>query len=222
MQLLSASAGRAPPDLPEGYTQFQYAAAKAKGIDVVQWHRPDLAVERVVDEHHRELLRGQSVMAIGLEEFKAEVVRRARKPVASPAKNLRSSSLVFLDADKDDVEIAKLLQSEFTKHQFATALPTLAGAADEIRADLEENLLDCDALLLVYGQTSSIWVRSQLRLFNKLQGKRSQPPRVLALYNGPPLEKAEVGFHLPDVREIDCRTGVRLEPLNAIIEELSR
>jgi hypothetical protein len=131
-------------------------------------------------------------------------------------------SLVFVDADKDDVAIAKLLQSEFSNHQFATALPTLVGPAEEIRADLEENLLDCDALVLVYGQASSIWVRGQLRLFNKLQGKRSHPPRILALYSAPPPYKAEVGFHLPDVREIDCRAGVKLEPVKEIIEELSR
>jgi hypothetical protein len=130
--------------------------------------------------------------------------------------------MVFVNADKDDLDIAKLLQSEFNKHQFTTALPTLTGAAEEIRADLEANLLDCDALLVVYGQTSPIWVRGQWRLFNKLQGKRSSPPQILALYNGPPSHKAEVGFHVPDVREIDCRAEVKLEPVREIIEELSR
>jgi hypothetical protein len=221
VQLVSASAGRKPPDLPEGYTRFQHAAADGKGIAILQWRRPDLDPEHVADAEHRELLKGGTVMAVGLEAFKAEVVRRAKKPVAPPAKKPRSS-LVFLDADNEDLDIAKLLQSEFSKHQFATAVPTLAGTAEEIRADLEENLLDCDALVFIYGQTSSIWVRGQFRLFNKLQAKRSHPPRMLALYNGPPQHKAEVGFHLPAVREIDCRAGVKLEPIEEIIEELSR
>jgi len=221
VQLLSMSPGRTPPDLPEGYTGFQYATASAKGIDILQWRQPSLDPDAIANAQHRELLKGGTVMAVGLEAFKAEVVRRARKPVAPPGKKVKSS-LVFLDADKDDVDIAKLLESEFINHEFATALPTLAGAAEEIRADLEENLLDCDALVFVYGQASSLWVRGQLRLFNKLQGKRSHPPRIIALYNGPPQQKPEVGFRLPDVREIDCRAGVTLEPVKAIIEELSR
>jgi hypothetical protein len=221
VQLLSASAGRTPPDLPEGYTRFQHAAVSQKGIGILQWRRPDLDPERVADVQHRELLKGETVMAVGLEAFKAEVVRLAKKPLAPPAKKA-SSSLVFVNADNNDVDIAKLLESEFIKHQFATTLPTLEGTAEEIRTDLEENLLDCDALVWVYGQTSSIWVRSQYRLFNKLQAKRSHPPRVLALYKGPPPQKPEVGFHLPDVREIDCRAGVELEPVKELIEELSR
>lgn len=220
VQLLSVSAGRTPPDLPEGYTRFQHAAASGKGIGVLQWRQPGLDPEAVANAQHRELLKGGTVMAVGLEAFKAEVVRHARKRVAPPKK--AKSSLVFLDADKDDEDIAKLLEREFSSHQFATALPTLAGAAEDIRADLEENLLDCDALVLVYGQASSIWVRGQLRLFNKLRGKRSHPPRILALYNAPPPHKAEVGFHLPDIREIDCRAGLKLEPVKEIIEELSR
>jgi len=221
VQLLSASAGRTPPDLPEGYTQFQHAAVSKKGIAILQWRRPDLDTERVADAQRRELLKGETVMAVGLEAFKAEVVRLAKKPLAPPAKKA-SSSLVFVNADNNDVDIAKLLHSEFSRHQFATALPTLEGTAEEIRADLEANLLDCDALVWVYGQTSSIWVRNQYRLFNKLQAKRSHPPRVLALYKGPPPHKAEVGFHLPALREIDCRAGVKLEPVKEIIEELSR
>jgi hypothetical protein len=221
VQLISASAGRKPPDLPEGYTRFQHAAANGKGIAILQWRRPDLDPERVAEAQHRELLKGETVMAVGLEAFKAEVVRRSRKPVAPPAKKARSS-LVFLNADNEDLDIAKLLQNEFRKHQFATALPALAGTAEEIRADLEENLLDCDALVFIYGQTSTVWVRNQYRLFNKLQAKRSHPPRMVALYKGPPPHKAEVGFHLPAVREIDCRAGVKLEPIEEIIEELSR
>lgn len=221
VQLLGAYTGRTPPDLAEGYTWFQHAAVRAQRIEILQWRRPDLDPDSVSNPRQRELLKGEAVVAIGFESFKAEVVRRATEPAAPRTRETRSS-LVFIDADKDDVGIAKTLQSEFSKYKFAAIVSSLAGAAEEIRADLEENLIDCDALVLVYGETSPIWVRGQLRLFNKLQGRRPQPPRILAIYTGPPAEKPEVGFHIPDVREIDCRSAVTMEPVRAIIEELSR
>jgi hypothetical protein len=103
-----------------------------------------------------------------------------------------------------------------------TVVPTLEGLAEEVRADLEENLTDCDAFVLVYGDTTPLWVRGQLRLYNKIKSKRSAPPRVLAIYTGPPPDKADIGFNLPDVRLIDCRETGGLEALNALIEELRR
>jgi hypothetical protein len=161
VQLLSRQAGRAPPDLDEGYTRFQYQAAAARGMEIVQWRRPDLDVDNVTNSQHRELLTAETVIATGLETFKAEVLRRA---TPSPQQKLVRSSLVFIDADKDDTVIAKALQLEFSRHNFPAVVPTLDGAAEDVRADLEENIVECDALVLVYGQTTPVWVRGQLRL----------------------------------------------------------
>jgi len=98
----------------------------------------------------------------------------------------------------------------------------LEGPSEQVRADLEENIVDCDALVLVYGQTTDIWVRGQLKLYNKLKPKRTSPARIVALYRGPPPAKPEVGFTLPEMREIDCRTAVTLEPVRTLVEELRR
>jgi hypothetical protein len=217
VQLLSKQPGRAPPDLSEGYTRFQRAAAAARGIEIVQWCRPDLDLDAVTNPQHRELLAADTVIATGLETFKAEVLRRAA-PI--PPKKTTKSSLVFIDADRNDTEIAKALQLEFGRHDFPAIVPALEGPSEQVRADLEENIVDCDALVLVYGQTTDIWVRGQLKLYNKLKPKRTSPPRIVALYCGPPPAKPEVGFILPEMREIDCRTAVTLEPVRTLVEEL--
>ena len=217
VQLLSKQPGRAPPDLSEGYTRFQRAAAAARGIEIVQWCRPDLDLDAVTNPQHRELLAADTVIATGLETFKAEVLWRAA-PI--PPKKTTKSSLVFIDADRNDTEIAKALQLEFGRHDFPAIVPALEGPSEQVRADLEENIVDCDALVLVYGQTTDIWVRGQLKLYNKLKPKRTSPPRIVALYCGPPPAKPEVGFILPEMREIDCRTAVTLEPVRTLVEEL--
>ena len=127
---------------------------------------------------------------------------------------------MFIDADRDDTEIARALQLEFSRHNFPVVVPTLDGPAEQVRADLEENIIECDALVLVYGQTTPVWVRGQQRLYNKLRAKRASPPRIIALYCGPPPAKPDLGFILPEMREIDCRTAMTLEPVRALIEEL--
>jgi hypothetical protein len=218
VQLLSTRPGRAPPDLSEGYTRFQRDAAAARGIEIVQWCRPDLDPDTVTNPQHRELLNAETVIATGFEAFKTEVLRRATP--AQPKKTPARSSLVFIDADRDDTAIARALEQEFRLHKLSVVVPTLEGTAEELRADLEENIVDCDALVLVYGQTTPIWVRGQLRLYSKLKARRAEPPRVLAVYCGPPQTKPELGFSLPEVREIDCRTALTFEPLRTIIQEL--
>lgn len=221
VQLLSRQAGRAPPDLAEGYTRFQHDAAAARGVETIQWRRPDLDLDSVANPQHRGMLSAETVIATGLEAFKAEILRRAPLPPPPPvAQKSSRSSLVFIDADKDDADIAKTLQMEFSRHNFPAVVPTLGGAAEDVRADLEDNIVECDALVVVYGQTTPVWVRGQLRLYNKLKAKRSGPPRILALYSGPPVTKPELGFILPEVREIDGRTAEAIESMRVLIAEL--
>lgn len=221
VQLLSGVAGRAPPDLPEGYLRAQLALAEARGAAVMQWRHPDLDTGRLASAQQRALLGGVHVMAVGLEAFKAEVQQRLSK--RSPAPKAPRSSLVFINADRDDLPIAKALQGEFSRNAFPVAVPSLSGAAEDVRADLEENLVDCDALVLVYGQASPVWVRGQLRLFNRVRRARrpEEPPRVLAIFTGPPSEKEDIGFDLPDARRIDCRDALDLTCLRGIMDALA-
>jgi hypothetical protein len=220
VQLLGAFVGRSPPDLPEGYTRTQFASAAAHKVEILQWRRPDLDLSTLANERHRELLAGEHVMATGLESFKTEALRRAMRPPPTDSRTAQDS-LVFVNADRDDLEIAKQIQQEFLNHALPAAIPKLdGGSAEEIRMDIEESLIECAALVLVYGRTSPFWVRSQLRLFNKVKARRSCPPRVLAVYCGPPVDKQELGFSLPEMREIDARDAVSTKPVLALIEAL--
>lgn len=219
VQLLGAYAGRSPPDLPEGYTRAQLASAQARKIDIMQWRPPDLDLNAIANASQRELLSGPHVAATGFEAFKAEVLRRATRPSPSAGQQPQGS-LVFVNADRDDLDIAKQIQREFQNHSFPVALPALDGAAEDVRTDLEENLLQCDALVLVYGRTSPLWVRGQLRLYNKLKARRAGQPRVMAIYSGPPEDKQDIGFTLPDVQEIDARRSVTMTPVLPLIEAL--
>ncbi len=220
VQLLGRFPGGAPRDLPEGYTAHQFEAARSAGIEIMQWRRPDLDVASANDLGHRALLGGPTVIADSFETFKADVRARAIRRTEPSRNDAARPSLVFINADAEDLPLARELKAEFQRHSIAVSLPAPGGSGEATRLDLEENLVECTALIVVYGQAEPVWVRGQLRLFNKLRARRSQPPRVLAVYAGPPASKPDLEFSLPDVVEIDSRDGVRLEPIQAVAKTL--
>ena len=86
-----------------------------------------------------------------------------------------------------------------------------------MRLDLEENIVECDALVMVYGETTPVWVRGQLRLYSKLKHRRKQPLKTLAIYLGPPESKPDIGMDLPEVKRIDYREGTPAESLRQLL-----
>jgi len=100
-------------------------------------------------------------------------------------------------------------------------LPMREGRPDEIRQDLEANLLDCDGLIVVYGEITEQWVREQLRQWRKMLFRREKPLRALAVYEGPPSEKQRLGMKLPKMHVIDCRQGLQEEKVKGFLSALS-
>ena len=99
---------------------------------------------------------------------------------------------------------------------FALGASQIVGAQEEE----EPNLIDCDALVLVYGETSPTWVRAQLRLFRKMTSQRERDLKLLAICAGPPSEKPDLGVSLPGMRIVECCEKGDLSPLSPLVEEL--
>lgn len=212
-QLLGPIAGRKPPDLQQGYAQYQFDAASAKGMPVMLWRRPDLDLSSVSGAHAA-LLGSPAVQAMSLQSFKAEIVRRMQKPPPPPPKPAKlAGGMVFINAVPDDAELASKLENDFVNEGCTVVLPAPGGAAEEILADLSENIIDCDALVLVYGSAENMWVRSQLKLYNKLKPKREEGDCVVLICNAPPGPKAPIGMRLPEAHEIDYASALSSEPV---------
>jgi len=220
VQLLGPVAGRRPPDLPQGYAQFQYETALAKGVPAMQWRRPDLDPATVTGPHAG-LIGAPSVQAMSLQAFKAEIVRRMQTPPPPPPKPAasRSASTVFINAVQGDIELAAKLEDDFVKEGCTVLLPVLEGPAEEILRDLSENMVDCDALILVYGSAENMWVRSQLKLYNKLKPKRTENDCVVVICNAPPAPKAPIGMRLPEAYEIDFAAVLDSEPVAQLLSK---
>jgi hypothetical protein len=104
------------------------------------------------------------------------------------------------------------------KYGLGCATPLREGDPAEIRQDLEENLSDCDGVIVVYGAVTANWARGQLRQCRKIMSKRERPLKALAVYEGPPEEKIPLDFMLPNMLLIDCRQCLVEEKLQPFLD----
>lgn len=226
VQLLGQFPGKRPPGLPCSYPQLQFDVAKRVGLPIFQWRSPTLNVDEIVDADHRSLVNSPSVQAVDIEDFKRDVLSGVRAEVekrkAANAPLVEAEdAFVFVNVDSDDMEIAEALCDVLDRNGCSYAFPMLEGRPAEIREDLEANLLDCDAMIVVYGEITEQWVREQLRQWRKMQFRREKPVRVLAVYQGPPAHKQRLGMKLPRMQVIDCREGLQESNLRQFLEALA-
>ncbi len=223
VQLLSGLAGRKPAGLPEGYVRAQHARALAAGKPVLQWRNRQLDPAAVEDPEHRAFLDSETVMAVGMEEFRRAVLERAAPPAAAPAPAAADplgGPLVFVDADAGDLGLAGAVGDVLESRGLAYSMPMPAASPAEARADLEQNLLCSDALVIVQGGAAPLWVRNQLLMLRKVAWKRERPLSTVALVQGPPGGHEPLALGLPSLITVDCSRGIdeaALAPLLAAL-----
>lgn len=209
VQILSDLPGKRVPGTSQTYVRLQYEHAKKAGIPITQWRCPELDMGSVKDNAHLSFLNLQTVMAVGMEEFKREVLQRARQKPPEPRPRYEDT-LVFVNAEATDSTLAKAVREVAQKEGVGSVLPlwNWNGNPEDVRKELEQNLLDCDAILILYGKSPVTWVHDQLRYWRKVCWKREQPIKAFEVWEGPPQLKDEVTMVLPSMQLINCRTGL--------------
>jgi hypothetical protein len=233
VQLLGPYRSNRPPDLkeegsdePKSYARFQYDAAKARGIPILQWRRPDID-PTTITHWDKGLLDGPEVLAMGLQEFMKEIKKtiernaaaaeKAAEKAVAPAK---ATEFLFINADSSDKELAdQLLKAFEDKQDWMAASPLFEGSAEDITKDLDANLVECGALMLVYGKADAPWVRAQLRRYSKLERLRDAPPRVKTILFAPPAPKPDISVS-GGFSKIDFQNGLTADNVDKIVAEL--
>src|SRR5215475_6768349 len=113
LQLLGPHAGRRPADLPEGYCAAQLNVARVLAKNALIWRHPQLDVDAVSEPGHRKLLFDECVIACGLRQFMDEARRRLEASSKTKKDARPPSSFVFINAIRNDHEVAKIAQQEF-------------------------------------------------------------------------------------------------------------
>ncbi len=214
VQLLSRLKG----SRPDGHVQLQAGLATKSGKALAQWRHPETSIDSLSDQQ-RALLESSTVFVSGLEAFKLDVVSRLRvllnpKPKAAVLQPDKfGGAMVFINADVPDMPIAEGVGQTIEGAGHNYAFPLLEGTQQDMREDLENNIVGCDALVLVYGSTQAKWVRAQLLNYNKVKNRRQLPVRVLAIYTGED-EKPPVGMVMPEMMQVNsARLAIALARL---------
>jgi hypothetical protein len=221
IQLLGEYPGRRPPDIPQGYIRLQLERAQALHLPILQWHDPTLKLDQVESQEQRELLEAVSVYAEPLESFKQRIVQQALPPPPPPPAVRAGAPVVFINTERRDRTLAETIRDQVDARLLA-ALPISEGTASEVREDLEQKLVDCDALILVYGQTTLAWVDKQLLYCNRMVPQRERPLLTLGVYDGPPEEKPalSLSIRMPGLETLRCRQGLDVQRLQAFLAPL--
>jgi hypothetical protein len=232
VQLLSELPGRkfAEDGPRRAALLLEHAARRSPPIPILQWRSHDLDWSRVTNETHLRVLKGEAfeapdleVMEVGLEEFKGLVKRRLVE-IATPkeARPRQGDRFVFINADTPDDPLSEEITHALERWPWiGYGLPLRDGDPAEIRADLEQNLMDCDAMMVIFGAAQPIWARSQLQMARKLAAVRDKGPLPIAVYEGPPPEtKAKLNYRLPRMEVLNCRAGLDGAELRRFIDSL--
>jgi hypothetical protein len=219
VQLLGKAHGRKPEFGGEcRYPALQSDLARACGKPVLQWRDPRDDPADVSDAVHRALL--EDARACSFEDFKSAVVELARRKPVEP-KPKPPGVTVFVNADRNDLEVAQRVAEVLAQKGVECYWPLREGSPEAVRQDLEENLKDCDGLILVYGTTEPSWVRDQLRQGRKILSQRERALAAMAIYLGPPEQKKEIAVALPNLITLDGRTGLNATAFETFLQRVT-
>jgi hypothetical protein len=225
VQLLSGLAGKRLPGASQTIVGLQHECADGCGVPALQWHARGLDLACVAQPDHRARLEGPSVIVVDLQEFKSLVVQKVRELTvprpAAPTADQDTDTLVFVNAEEADLNLAKRIGDLLFRRGVGYVLPNRSRRPAEARKALDANLLSCDGLVLVHG-TNPDWVFEQLMRFRKVKPRRESPIKAIGICDGPPPEKEECHFGLPGLRVINCRHGLDEVELNKFADHFIR
>jgi hypothetical protein len=199
------------------------------GIALLKWRSPEIDLEHIPDTTQKELLQGAT--ACGFEQFRQQVLDildrfmhpKAVQAFSPPLEGADALSLCITGGPKDvdlSHEVADIIEIMGHVPIVAQSAPDQDQSPAEYRMLFEDLLSGVHGVILVHGNDSALW----------LQTRHVQVRRVMAqtrrgiwgaLLDGPPPAKPPLRFADQAVVMLDCRQGVRPEPIECFIAKLS-
>ena len=154
VQLLGRTPRQAPARHADG---LRPPAVRAGGLRAAADPAVAPARRRSGERHRPRSMRsfssGENVMRIGPRGLQGGD-REARRPRPPRCRRRRASSNSSSSTPTAATcKLAEDLRREFKSANLSAAVPVLQGSSEDVRLDLEENIVECDALVMVYGET---------------------------------------------------------------------
>lgn len=139
---------------------------------------------------------------------------REQNPDAKPIEGY-----VFLLSSLDDLNLINDIVPFLDEKDIDYFTPIEQASASQIREDITNHIMKCDAVLILYENTTQVWVRDQLSTCKYLQRKRETPLKIIAVYKNP--DKPDIGCSpLENLRIYSCSPEQISRYIPDFIEEL--
>ena len=184
-----------------GQTQSELAHAHLPHPErqILQWRKPILTRPEALASWNKALLEGPHVLVGTSKEFKDASVQKLRQliePATPPLSKKSYSSILHARTWMSGTSCCNArARNVLDGHpSWIVKRCPLEGKPEELQEALDENLMHCEALWLVYGHSSSTWVDKQLMRCFKLTPNRKAPlaPERKAIVLVPPPRSRDI------------------------------
>lgn len=128
---------------------------------------------------------------------------------------------VYLICDQRDLDNIIPIEDYFFDQGFEVVLPAFEGEQSELRLDHQENLKNCDAVVIYYGAGNDLWVRSKTRDLMKIAGYgRKKPLGVKAIILTSPETPQKKRFRSHDLTVINALEGFDASLLQEVVVKI--
>ena len=119
------------------------------------------------------------------------------------------------------MELAHEIKDILAEKGIDYSLPLeISATTTETRQNLENNLLSCHAVIVLFDNSSPVWVRKQLLYCQRMQSKRDQPLKVIAVCCKSQKNKSHLNINLRNMHILECPTLQAEKALPLFFKEL--
>ena len=161
-------------------------------------------------------------LSTDLEDLKTFIQDRLNPPPStpSPVPAASRSLQVYLDCVQQDLEASEIEPLyDYLEQQFQVVLPDYE-ASGVTRS--ENQLRQCDAVLIYYGQTSGLWLKRRLLALKKTLYGRLKPLLAKAVYVAAPVTPGKEQFSDPEVPVIQGFETFSPQMLTPFLSQVSQ
>jgi len=131
------------------------------------------------------------------------------------------SKLVYLICDLSDIDAIQPLEDFLFNNGYEVVIPIFDGDESQIREDHTENLKNCNACIIFFGNANELWLRSKMRDFMKISGYgRTQPLNAKAVYVAAPTTASKARFRTLEAEVINAMDALPVDKLKSFLQKI--
>ncbi|MCB9251580.1 MAG: toll/interleukin-1 receptor domain-containing protein [Flavobacteriales bacterium] len=186
IHMIGANFGLVPEGTEKSKIQLQSEMATTLNVEGSKgrliWIPPQLEIKderqlRFIDElkNSEKTLKGADLLISSLEDLEFAIhdklkVEEKKAPEASDDSDENGPRMIYLICDQSDMDAVQSLDNALYDKGYDVVLPAFEGDQTDIRLDHQENLINCDAVIIYYGNANELWLRSKMRDLLKMAG----------------------------------------------------